>query len=143
MSVTIFDSNSVNIDGIEIAASKVNNTKKIKFTNISNPTQKLSFHGTNGNFSESNLNGVLNIDFSIENQIFYVYNGITSVNIVNIDLGSSGFLVFKNMSNVVHNFTWPTNVIVLTSVNLKSNNGEYYVIEYSLYDTNVHIREIS
>ena len=143
MSITIFDSNSVNIDGIEIAASNVNNTKKIKFTNISNPTQKLSFHGTNGNYSESNLNGVLNINFSIENQIFYVFGGITSVNIVNIDSGISGFLIFKNMNNVTHNFNWPSNVLVLTSVNLKTSNGEYYVIEYSLHDSNVHIREIS
>lgn len=143
MSITIFDSNSVNINGIEIAASKLNNTKKIRFTNISNPTQKLSFHGANGNYNESNLNGTLNIDFSIENQIFYVLSGITNINLINIDSGTSGLLVFKNMNNVSHNFSWPGNVLVLTSVSLKSNSGDYYVIEYSINESNVHIREIS
>lgn len=143
MTNTILDGNFIDINGIEIAASKTNGITKLKFTNKSNPSQKLSFIGTKGgNYIEKNVYENLIIDLSFENHLFKVMQGIKNITFTNINSSKSGYFVFKNTLNVTHNEIWPVNIVQVTNITLKSNVGDFYVIEYYINNDTVFLKSI-
>lgn len=143
---TILRGNVLNINGMKIEASEdETGYKKISFKDSSNPSGKMKFSGAKvASLETSVVSGTLTIDLANENHIVNTLTSIENVNFTNIEQGTSGLIIIKNGTELLHtvDFSTMSNVVLMREFQLKGGQGHYNIIEYTARDNSLYLQLI-
>lgn len=143
---TIIRGNVLNINGMKIEASEdETGYKKISFKDSSNPSVKMKFSGAKVASLETNvIAGTLTIDLTNEHHIVNTLTSIENMNFTNIDQGTSGLIIIKNGTELLHtvDFTTIPNTVLMREFQLKGDKDHYNIIEYTTKENSIYLQLI-